>query len=409
LFFLNEKRTINDKNIDFEERNQTVTLLKPMINRERALKLLEESIRFHHPQNDMGKVRAFISEVVHPRITSIPFDEVQIDERGNLIASVGPKNSTPLVVCTYAGVFPAAGMPDPYNPKSLVVEQNGKEELCIWGRGTSEQISAGAALLEAVLSFFENEFSVVRRLIWLTLYSGEMGNHEAINYVFEQYESLGPALLAFASNNQVCLGNLGRVDVKLEVHGRSCHSSSPSVGVNSIEGIYKILERINRLSDLPSDPDLGSATLSPTTIRTSPDCLHTIPNYAEIILDRRLTPGEDPYVVLEKIITLIGKLPDGLILDYDRQPNIQFPHKANPESEIATKLVRAATKILGSSEPVYQRSALDMGFFSHNGYEAVTFGPGDPNLAHSDHELVSLDQYYLAAQVYFEFLRLMLG
>jgi acetylornithine deacetylase/succinyl-diaminopimelate desuccinylase-like protein len=49
-----------------------------------------------------------------------------------------------------------------------------------------------------------------------------------------------------------------------------------------------------------------------------------------------------------------------------------------------------------------------MGFFSHHGQEAITVGPGDYALAHSDHEMVSLTDYYQAADVYLLILENML-
>ena len=103
-----------------------------------------------------------------------------------------------------------------------------------------------------------------------------MGNHEAVDYIFkEQQVPMGPTTLATASRNTICLGNLGRIDIGITVEGVSCHSSHPAKGKNSIDGLHKILERVYSFPLLEEDPEIGRATLTPTTIKTWPDALHT--------------------------------------------------------------------------------------------------------------------------------------
>ncbi len=126
------------------------------------------------------------------------------------------------------------------------------------------------------------------------------------------------------------------------------------------------------------------------------------------MFDRRLIPGEDPYLALQEIVDHIGDMPGTLEFEVERDPSMQFPHKARIDLEIVLALKGARDDLLGESKSIYQRSALDMGFFSSRGFEAVSFGPGDPTLAHSDHELVPLEQYIDAANVYLRFLERML-
>lgn len=376
------------------------------INRDRALAFLEEAIRYPHPQNEMDRVRGYIADVVMPVVHGLAFDSIRLDDRGNLIAQKGVDGlQPPLVLCTYAGIYSAAGMPDANSPTILAGEPYGLEGECMWGRGTTEQVSAGAALMEAMCTLTETQSSLQRGVVWLTTTSGEMGNHEAVSYIFDQLKTpMGPALTALASDNHVCLGNLGRVDVVLWVKGKACHSSDPTLGNNVITGLQHILNKVYSYRPLPSDPDLGAATLTPTSIRTWPEVAHTVPDFLELVLDRRLIPGEDPNKCLDQIVASLGELPQDLTLDYEREPNIQYPYKANSDSQLVQSLKGAVVQVLGESRTIYQRSALDMGFFGIRGYDAVTFGPGDPSLAHSNHEMVNIQDYLDAARVYLVFL-----
>ena len=372
------------------------------INKERGLEFLKKCIAYPHPQHDLDKVRGFIAEVVRPVIEGLPFDDIRLDGRGNLIAlKRGNPAKAPFVICTYGGSYPAENMPDPYTPKIVDGTAYGLEGSCMWGRATTEQLASGAAMLEAISTFFEDKPSLRRDLLWITNYSGEMGNHEAVTYIFlEQKVPMGPTLLVTASNNDLCFGNLGRLDIMITIEGVSCHSSDPSRGKNSIDGLYDILGKIYRFPYLKADPDLGKATLTPTTIKTWPDALHTVPAYTRLLLDRRLLPGEDPVFAMTQMKEYLGTLSSGLNVSYEEKLNFQYPHKANPECELALAARKACQEVLGEVRIVYKRSALDMGFFSHHGQDSVLFGPGNHAFAHSDHEMVSINDFHQAAQVY---------
>ena len=62
--------------------------------------------------------------------------------------------------------------------------------------------------------------------------------------------------------------------------------------------------------------------------------------------------------------------------------------------------------MLAASEPVrrqnifYSPAALDAGFLNHRGIETVMFGPGDLRFAHTDQDLVSLQEVRDAAKIY---------
>jgi acetylornithine deacetylase/succinyl-diaminopimelate desuccinylase-like protein len=382
----------------------------PSIDEARALETLRAFISYPHPQNDLQQVRGFIAEVVAPRLQTLPFDEVRLDERGNLIAEVGlGADKPPLVLCSYAGCYPAEEMPDAYTPKLVNGEDYDLEGQCMWGRSTTEQLSAGAALLEAVTTFLEVPGSLQRGLLWITNYAGEMGNHEAVDYLFNQQGlPFGPTLLAMASDNQISLGNLGRIDVEITLEGASCHSSDPSQGLNAIDGVHEMLDKLSRFPHLGEDPELGAATLTPTLVKTWPEAPHTVPAHAKLVLDRRLLPGEQPEQAMRELRDYIGILDSGVKIAYQDRLNFQYPHKASPDCELARAARAACQSVLGKSPIIYQRTALDMGFFSHHGQDSVTFGPGDYTLAHSDHEMVPIADYLDAVRVYLRIMEQML-
>src|ERR1700704_6338752 len=91
------------------------------------------------------------------------------------------------------------------------------------------------------------------------------------------------------------LGNRGRIDVFITVHGTPTHSSRPHDGANAITGAMEVIRRLT--SEITLDrthPNLGAQTLTVNRIKSPPESTHTIQASCDLTIDRRLLPGEDP-------------------------------------------------------------------------------------------------------------------
>lgn len=125
--------------------------MKPAIQVERLHATLRDCIQTPSPQPDMEAVRAFVRQVVKRYLEGLPFDDVQVDGMGNLVALLrGRDQANAFLFCSYAGTVPAGNMPDPFEPRLVDGAAYGRPTgRYIWGRGSSEQMSALAARLEA--------------------------------------------------------------------------------------------------------------------------------------------------------------------------------------------------------------------------------------------------------------------
>jgi putative selenium metabolism hydrolase len=117
-------------------------------------------------------------------------------------------------------------------------------------------------------------------------------------------------------------GQRGRMQIEVEVTGRSCHGSMPWEGLNPLEyGAAMIVEAAQRYRDgegFASDPFLGGGTrtASWTTLATPSDC--AVPERFTFRFDRRLTAGEIPERALDDVRALpsVAKATaDGLRVD----------------------------------------------------------------------------------------------
>jgi acetylornithine deacetylase/succinyl-diaminopimelate desuccinylase-like protein len=226
-----------------------------------------------------------------------------------------------------------------------------------------------------------------------------MGNHLVATELVRAH-NLAPAavLIAVSSNNQLCLGNLGRLDVHVSVHGKSAHSSSPANGINALDGARRFLNNVAAINVERCDPELGQPTLTPIVLETSPRAAHTIPSLAEITLDCRLIPGDD----IDAIVGSIRACAEGLepCRAEVRVGHINYPNKVAPDREIARSTMEAMLAAGLPGEIVYKRSALDAGYFTRLGFDSVVFGPGDPALAHADEERVEFSDVLAGAEAY---------
>lgn len=367
-----------------------------MIDPDAVASTLEAVLSFPSPQPQMDAVREFIATTVRRKAETGGFDSLVIDSGGNLIARRHGTNPAlrPLVWYTYGATYPPAGMVEPY-PARRVLEEG---VLHLRGRGAAEQRTGLAAALEALRGFASRR--PVRGYVFVTSVAGEMGNHLVAEALLREHSLRAAAIVvAVATGGKIGLGNLGRVDISVEVTGVPCHSSDPAKGVNAVEGAIEFCRRLQRLPPLAKDPDLGQATIAITGISSEPQAPHTIPARCVITIDRRLVPGEDPLAATAQIAKCAeGIAPPRVTV---RAGHSSLPGKLSADHPLPQLAAAAARQVDLEPAFFYRRAALDAGYFIKLGMPTIMWGPGDPALAHTDEERVRLEDAATAAQAYY--------
>lgn len=345
-------------------------------------------------------VKAFVAEVVAPRLEDLTGISPWVDGMGNLLWQAGPEpaDGEGLLLMGYAMTFPAGSMREPFSGEIVAGEPYGLQGPCIWGRGGSEQKAPLAAMLVAAAAVARSGCRLVRPLCLAVSLAGETGRHDAAQYMLGKGLRTRHAIVGLGTSNRVCLGNKGRIDVDIVVRGKSCHSSTPSVGLNAVDGARMVLDRLDGLTLGREHSQLGAATLVATRIESGPAILHTIQDVCRITLDRRLLPGEHPNEAFEAIRGALEDLAPWQI--EVTQGAFMHPSSVAESCEIALALAAANQAAGKRNLPVYFPAALDAGYLNHEGVEAVMFGPGDLRFAHTDEEVVSLEDLRCAARIY---------
>ena len=95
------------------------------------------------------------------------------------------------------------------------------------------------------------------------------------------------------TDGNIYRGQRGRMEIRVDVKGVSCHGSAPERGDNAIYKMAEILMEVKELNDrLHYDPFLGKGTLAVSEIFFTSPSRCAVADSCSISIDRRLTDGE---------------------------------------------------------------------------------------------------------------------
>jgi len=388
--------------------------LLPHLSRDRVRTVFQELVRVPSPQTDALEdeplLREFMRLALLPRMQALGINDARLDAMGNLIAETGADRSgRSLMLVSHAMNQPPSTMSDPYGGKIIDATVHGLPGEAVLGKGASEQKGSMAAMLHAIEAVRAAGIAIEGRLAFICCVSGETGKHDAIRHVVETEKVRADFAFVYGNSLKLQLGNRGRVDVKVIVHGTPAHSSRPDTGANAVTGAMEVLRRL--AAAIPNDrkhPDLGTAWLTCNRLESFPKSTHTIQDRCEIGLDRRLLPDEDPQAAAGEIarvaLTLDG-WPDPVSgkpfrVEVQNGP-VMYASLVSETAPVVQLLKNGCEAMLGKApETFYGQSAHDQGYLNAAGIPAANFGSGEQDFAHTDLDMASVDKTFAAAKVY---------
>ena len=384
--------------------HDTIRHIERSFDAQRLLDHLTALIRVPSAQTGLFEadpgVQAFIHDHVRPRVERLGFGTGAIDGMGNSLFRTGAGTSGGVLLAGYAMTHPAGSMPDPFSGKVVDGAPYGLDGPCLWGRGVCEQKGPLAAMLEALEIVRLIHGTVKGRLAFSVSTAGETGRHDSIARILEGYGApFDLAVVGIGTANRLCLANKGRLDVTVTVRGKASHSSMPWDGRDAIEGMRRVMDRLDALPLAGEHPRLGRPTLTRTRIASGPDATHTVQDRCELTLDRRLLPGDDPDTAFQQIVEAVKDLP-GYEVTVTRGA-FMYPAALAEDSRLA-RAIHAASRAVRrrDAEVFYSHAALDAGYFTNAGTDGAMWGPGDLRFAHTDAEVISLREVEEAARMY---------
>lgn len=348
---------------------------------------------------------------IKEEMEKLGFDKVEIDPMGNILGFMGDGDK----IIAFDGHIDTVGLGeisnwtfDPYEGYETDTE--------IGGRGTSDQegglVSAvyGAKIMKD-LSLIPEGYKI--------LVTGTVQEEDCDGLCWQYIHNelnIKPEFVVITepTDKGIYRGQRGRMEIRVEVKGVSCHGSAPERGDNAIYKMADIVTEIRDLNDrLHYDEFLGKGTVTVSQSFYNSPSRCAVADMAAVSLDRRLTDGETWESALEEVRALPSVKKYGAevtMYTYERPSwtglvyptECYFPTWVIPEDHPATLAVVEAHK------GMYGEPRVDKWTFSTNGVSimgrygipCIGFGPGAEAQAHAPNEKTWKEDLVRCAAVY---------
>jgi putative selenium metabolism hydrolase len=352
-----------------------------------------------------------VVERIKKEMEKLNFDEIMIDEMGNILGRVGNGNR----IIAFDGHVDTVDAGE-YGNWDFNPFEAREDDDYIWGRGASDQKGGFASIVYGAAIAKE-----LRLLEGITLWvTGTVQEEDCDGLCWQHIlkkKKIRPEFVLLSEPTALNLyrGHRGRMEIRVKTIGKSAHGSAPERGDNAIYKMAPILSEIKELNAvLKQDDFLGKGTLTVSEIfHTSPSRC-AVADGCSISIDRRLTAGETSETALEEIRRLnsvkemnavveIYKYTAESYTGLPQSTDCYFPTWVIDEDSIYCKTIRKAW------EKTYGVPILtDKWTFSTNGVAimgmnqipCVGFGPGREEEAHAPNEKILKKEMREAVRVY---------
>lgn len=332
---------------------------------------------------------------------SLGYDDVWIDRAGNVVGAIRGRGTGPSVQFNahLDHVSPGDERLWPRPPYEGVIEGG-----VLYGRGASDVKGAMAAQVHLA-----PVLRAARRR--------PAGDVYVVGVVLEEVGGFGSrllaeemptdiAVLAEATDNQLCRGHRGRTFLRVTFTGLSTHASAPDRGRNPHFALARFLLGVEGMA-MVSDPTLGGSSVAPTLSETDQTSGNVTPGSVSVYLDWRNVPGEDEAAILRKLAPLVEAAAgavDGVTGEVEAVGRPVTTYTGLSDTMPPTRgyamgadhpAVTAAREALAAAleRPIAVGTwtfATDGGHLAHHGITTIGFAPGEERHAHTIHDQVSL-------------------
>jgi len=348
-----------------------------------ATKMLEKALRLYTPSLSERPMAEFLAD----KCDDLGFEDIQIDEVGNIIAKKG-SGSPKIMLCGHMDVVPG----------KVKVRKEGDS---LYGRGASDAKAPLMAMLFAAASIEKNQGTVT-----FVGAVDEEGNAVGIKNIVKKKMDIDYAVFGEPSGiKQVTIAYKGRLAIKLKISAAdSSHASAPWLSKNAIEESMIFVKELKEKLEANQEDKTKGMLLTATMTEIKGGTSHNItPKECETLFDIRIPVDMNCKSIEQKIATLVKEISQEREVDafysiLDETEPFEAPHNSS--------LVRAFT--LGIMQVEKSRPTLirktgtgDMNVLG-NQWEipVVTYGPGDPHEAHTIDEKVSIEEYLKGIEIF---------
>lgn len=363
------------------------------------------------------------AQMILKKMKELNYDNAWIDSAGNVVGILHGKNKGKSILYnSHIDHVPPGEMEDPYSGEIMNGHAFNTTGDVVYGRSACDMSGqiASTVMAGGILKKFQRDFS--GDLIISCSVTEEHGTSLGSRVLIEE-NNLHPDLVIVteATNLNLLIGHRGSVHPRIDVYGKSAHSSNPKRGINALYKTIEIISEIRKsmIPKLPSHPVIGETTLSINTLRVEPSVVNVVPSFCSCDLDIRNTPNYSVEEIMTDIADIVANakkkdpqmeadvvLPENEETSYTgykrKIKSVLLPFYTDPESNFVSHIKEVIENVL--SRPITIGTwtfGTDASYFSEiAGIPTVGFGPGNEKVAHSRDEHMPVDDLIEATKVY---------
>lgn len=321
--------------------------------------------------------------------------------RPTVVASIGSSEGPSLAWNGHLDVVPVGDLSTwVHGPWEGVVE-DGR----LIGRGSADMKGPIASALAAAAAIRRAGIQLAGALTFhLAADEEHMGMHGTKVLLDRGMLVQSACIVGEPSDLRVGLAERGGAWITATARGRAAHGSQPNLGVNAIASMSRLALRLPEVLPDRQHPLVGRPSVNAAVI-TGGSARNVVPDRCEMIIDRRIVPGEtDPAEVLAPFhdlgAAIAAEHPEvDLTFQLDAWTDAA---EANADSDIAGSARQAIVAERGARPAdVGFTGITDARFYINDAkIPTVILGPGSLSVAHTANEWVLVDDLVAAARIY---------
>lgn len=278
-----------------------------------VVKFTQELIRIPSITGEEGDLTQLILE----KLREIELDEAFVDGIGNVVGVLrGDGGGPDILLNGHLDIVPAGHLENwnGYDPFGAEIDQGGN----IHGRGAADVkggLSVQLYTMKLLKDLRDQGIPLPGNLIFSGVVHEEAAEMFGMEYLCKKTLpdkgiSLDVVFLCEPTDLNVWLGHRGKVEIVVTTRGRTAHSSTPWAGINALQKMVPVLERVfnSMEKNLASHPELGKGSITITNLVCKPGSYSIIPDECEISIDRRYVPGETLESILAEFEQMLEEI-----------------------------------------------------------------------------------------------------
>ncbi len=339
--------------------------------------------------------------------------EVAFDEyrpgRANVVGRLSNGDGPTFAFNTHIDVVPAGAgwSSDPFSLR----ERDGR----LYGRGACDAKGPLVAMVEALRMLAADRGGWRGTLMGVFVADEEVASEGARRYAATR-PAIDYAVIGEPTSNATVIAHKGSLRPIVRIHGVSAHSGTPDLGDNAIYRLGQLVSLVERhhreAVRLRTHPLVGAASLTVTRANAGV-ADNVVPDRCDLMLDRRMVPGEDEAAVKAEIEALLDEARRGFGL---RCEIVEWKPTTGGATEtaadhpiVAASLAAGRRHGVADPGPGGFQGGCDLVHFRTLGAQGAVIGPGDLAVAHKPDEFVPVDEFVAASLIYRDVARDMLA